>query len=91
MLRAIKMDVPADAYSLGARVCVMRGALAGLTGVIVERPDHELDCVLEIDGWPPGAYLALHSGALQPRRAPALAGAVPRSWLAKLPDPAASS
>lgn len=64
------MEIPVDQFSLGAAVCVARGALAGLKGTIVRRTDDELDCFLKIEGWPLGAYLVLNSRRLLPSNTP---------------------
>jgi hypothetical protein len=44
------------AFAHGDRIRITGGTLAGLTGVVA-RPPGSADCVLEIDGWPPGIYL----------------------------------
>ena len=53
------------AYPIGSRVRVVHGKLAGLTGMVVRLTDDELNCVLTIDGWVRGAYLAVSGDALE--------------------------
>lgn len=53
-----------DGFAHGDRVRVVRGTLAGLTGVVT-RLSSRFDCVLAIDGWPHGAYLLIVGDGLE--------------------------
>ena len=52
-------------YPIGSRVRVAHGKLAGLLGVVVKLTEGDFDCVLLIDGWANGAYLAVSGTALE--------------------------
>jgi hypothetical protein len=56
--------VQLETYSIGTRVRVARGRLAGLTGVVMKLTDDDRNCVLAIDGWQDAAYLAVNGDLL---------------------------
>jgi hypothetical protein len=52
-------------YPIGSRVRIAHGNLAGLTGVVAKLAEGDFDCILLIDGWVNGAYLAVGGTALE--------------------------
>ena len=52
-------------YQVGASVRVMRGSLAGVTGVVIETRNLRLNCVLSVDFWAHGVLLAMNDDDLE--------------------------
>ena len=52
-------------YDVGASVRVMRGSLAGVTGVVIETKCRAGRCVVSIDFWAHGVKLLLNSDDLE--------------------------